>query len=132
MTVKALTSKPIEPGPDDDPNDPNIRIPELVSVSLRPDDPFAKRIIATPVITDDLLLKITVPKRTGRKRKRGSSGPFLPEGEHESTRNDGETRITLHEQVDGLLVFRTLQDNASNYTVTPVGLVDESHRFRSK
>ena len=98
-----------------------------MSVSLRPDDPLAKRMLATPVPTNNLLLKVSVPKRTGRKRKRGSSGPFLPEDHVE-----GAPENPKNSHVDAATIFRCLQDNASKYTVSVVGLVDETHRFRSK
>ena len=103
-------------------------------MSLRPDDPFAKRLLSTPVRTNNLLLKVTVPKRTGRKRKRGSSGPFLSEEEIASggngfTNDSGSSSKTY---VDASTVYRRLQDNASTYKVVLAGVVDETHRFRSK
>lgn len=115
--------------------DNNIDPHQLVSVSLRPDDPFAKRLLSTIVTTNDLLLKVTVPKRTGRKRKRGSSGPFLTEkeladtanGTHATTKSPNKTTY-----VDASTIYRTLQDNASTYKVAFAGLVDETHRFRSE
>jgi general transcription factor 3C polypeptide 5 (transcription factor C subunit 1) len=103
-------------------------------VSLRPDDPFAKRLLSTPVRTNNLLLKVTVPTRTGRKRKRGSSGPFLSEDEIARTGNgvsNGSTS-TSKTYVDASSIYRSLQDNASTYKVALAGVVDETHRFRSK
>jgi general transcription factor 3C polypeptide 5 (transcription factor C subunit 1) len=100
---------------------------KLISVSLRPDDPFAKRLLSTPVRTNNLLLKVTVPKRTGRKRKRGTSGPFLSEEEIEN--NAGNANKTY---VHASTIYRSLQDNASTYKVALAGIVDETHRFRSK
>ncbi|KAH6638922.1 transcription factor tfiiic complex a box associated subunit sfc1 [Boeremia exigua] len=95
---------------------------KLISVSLRPNDPFAKRLLSTPVTTNNLLLKVTVPRRTGRKRKRGTTGPFLPEDGPEGASS------TYMEASD---VYRTLQDNASTYQVALAGIVDETHRFRA-
>jgi general transcription factor 3C polypeptide 5 (transcription factor C subunit 1) len=100
---------------------------KLISVSLRPDDPFAKRLLSTPVRTNNLLLKVTVPKRTGRKRKRGTSGPFLSEEEIEDTANHANKTY-----VDASTIYRSLQDNASTYKVALAGIVDETHRFRSE
>ena len=97
---------------------------KLISVSLRPDDPFAKRLLSTPVRTNNLLLKVTMPKRTGRKRKRGTSGPFLTE---EEAKQDG-----IQTYVDAPTIYKSLQDNASTYKVTLVGVIDETHRFRSE
>ena len=102
------------------------QVPETISASLRPDDPFAKRLLATAVTTNNLLLKVTVPKRTGRKRKRGSTGPFVADDETESAPSKLDSAY-----VKAADVYRSVQDNASKYTVTPVGVVDESHRFRS-
>jgi general transcription factor 3C polypeptide 5 (transcription factor C subunit 1) len=102
------------------------QLPELLSVSLRPDDPFAKRLLGASVRTNNLLLKVTVPKRTGRKRKRGSSGPFVAS---DTVSNQSKTNSPYITASD---VFRSLQDNASKYTITPIGVLDESHRFRGK
>jgi hypothetical protein len=92
-------------------------------VSLRPNDPFAKRLLSTPVTTNNLLLKVTVPRRTGRKRKRGTTEPFL------SDNQSGEAKQTYIEAAD---IYRTLQDNASRYEVAFAGVVDKTHRFRSE
>jgi general transcription factor 3C polypeptide 5 (transcription factor C subunit 1) len=97
--------------------------PELISVSLRPDDPFAKRLLGASVKTNNLLLKVTVPRRTGRKRKRGSSGPFVASEPEASPANPYTTASE---------VFHSLQDNASKYTIAPVGVLDEAHRFRGE
>jgi general transcription factor 3C polypeptide 5 (transcription factor C subunit 1) len=107
---------------------------KLISVSLRPDDPFAKRLLSTPVRTNNLLFKVTVPKRTGRKRKRGTSGPFLTEDEIASHGNPVANGSTLNNKtyVDARTIYRSLQDNASTYKVALAGVVDETHRFRSE
>ena len=102
------------------------QVPELISVSLRPDDPFAKRLLGASVKTNNLLLKVTVPKRTGRKRKRGSSGPFVASEPEATPANPNNPYVNASE------VFRSLQDNASKYTVAAVGVVDEAHRFRGE
>ncbi|KAF3009546.1 tau 95 subunit of transcription factor TFIIIC [Curvularia kusanoi] len=95
---------------------------KLISVSLRPNDPFAKRLLATPVTTNNLLLKITVPRRTGRKRKRGTAGPFVSDHQPE----DAEQNY-----VEAADIYRMLQDNASRYKVAFAGVIDETHRFRA-
>jgi general transcription factor 3C polypeptide 5 (transcription factor C subunit 1) len=134
-TRQALRSKPEPETPGEEgEGPPTLKLSHFISVSLRPDDPFAKRLLATPITTNNLLLKVTVPKRTGRKRKRGSSGPFLSEQEISSSsggtpepRNSSKSPY-----VDAKTVFRSVKDNATKHTVTPVGVVDETHRFRSK
>jgi general transcription factor 3C polypeptide 5 (transcription factor C subunit 1) len=120
---QGLTSK-LEPNQNEEGDD---ELPSIISASLRPDDPLAKRLLSTPVTTNNLLLRVTVPKRTGRKRKRGSSGPFLSPNEAEVS-----NPITPNAFVEASSVFRRLQDNASKYTVSVAGLIDETHRFRSK
>jgi general transcription factor 3C polypeptide 5 (transcription factor C subunit 1) len=87
------------------------------------------------VTTNNLLLKVTVPKRTGRKRKRGSSGPFLADGESEVVSNQTSTSSQPHGNetyVDASTIFKSLQDNATAYKVSLAGVVDETHRFRSE
>ena len=82
--------------------------------------------------TNNLLLKVTVPKRTGRKRKRGSSGPFQAEAHGEEANAQSQGPRSQNPHVDAATIFRSLQDNASKYTVSVAGLIDETHRFRSK
>ncbi|EON62941.1 hypothetical protein W97_02167 [Coniosporium apollinis CBS 100218] len=93
-----------------------------ISISLRPGDPSAKPISSSQVKTKSLLLKVSVPKLTGRKRKRGSSGPFLDEFEV----NGG----TTPRDVDAELLLQCMRDNPTSYSVEPVGLITETHRFR--
>lgn len=101
-------------------------------MSLRPNDPFAKRLLSTPVTTNNLLLKVTIPRRTGRKRKRGTSGPFLAEHELEGASNRTSSGQTNNNHVEAVDVYRSLQDNASKYKVAFTGIVDETHRFRGE
>ncbi|KAF2865779.1 RNA polymerase III transcription factor IIIC subunit-domain-containing protein [Massariosphaeria phaeospora] len=111
-------------------HDHHAHLPGVISASLRPDDPLAKRLLSTPVTTNNLLLKVTVPKRTGRKRKRGSSGPFLADDEIDP----GVTDSSSTEQGayrDPATILRSMQDNAGKYTVSLAGVIDETHRFRN-
>jgi general transcription factor 3C polypeptide 5 (transcription factor C subunit 1) len=111
-------------------NEPSLD--KSIEVSLRPDDPFAKTIPAGPVITGNVLLKITVPKMTGRKRKRGSDELFQFHSSHyakDSSSND-EGSALQRERHERLL--RALSDNPTTYTVTPVGSIKETYRFRCK
>ncbi|KAI4951915.1 hypothetical protein J4E91_003376 [Alternaria rosae] len=106
---------------------------KLISVSLRPGDPFAKRLLSTPVRTNNLLIKVTVPKRTGRKRKRGTTGPFLSKDEIASSGagSSNSTPLTNKTYVGAPTIYRSLQDNASTYKIALAGVVDETHRFRN-
>lgn len=76
---------------------------------------------STSTATNNILLKVTVPKRTGRKRKRGSDEPFsgpIPVAGSEPQRRDARE------------VVRTLRDNAGRYQVEPIGMVRRTHVFR--
>ena len=82
-----------------------------------------------------MLLKITVPKRTGRKRKRGSNDPFIEEivhstvpasqgfgitatGMNESGPTPEAHTIRSQERADDPLhILEVLQDNVNNYSV---------------
>ena len=119
-----------EPGEEGN-GETTLKTSRFVSVSLRPDDPFAKRMLAIPVTTNNVLLKVTVPKRTGRKRKRGSEGSFLAEHEIDTNGADKAKAVSPNNPyVKAATVFRSLQDNATKYTVAPVGVIDEAHRVR--
>ena len=112
-------------------NEPSLD--KFIEASLRPDDPFAKTVPAGPVSTGNVLLKITVPKMTGRKRKRGSDEQFQFHSSHyakdPSSNNEGSAlvREKRHERL-----LRALLDNPTTYTVTPIGSIKETYRFRCK
>ena len=87
------------------------------------------------VQTQDLLLKITVPKRTGRKRKRGSDDPFRHSCDAPSSStaaNPGSSGQPPAQGIteDGSLI-RSMRDNPERTTIDPVGLINQTHRFRS-
>lgn len=81
----------------------------------------------------NVVLKITVPKRTGRKRKRGTDGPW--EGDAEVI--DAEARSASKEEVmsyarkdDPKVLRRKLADNVDSYEVEAIGIIKNTHRFR--
>ena len=83
--------------------------------------------------SNGILLKITVPKRTGRKRKRGSDEPFSGDV---STAN-GATGDGAVNQVASVgrrdkpeIILRKMQDNIGRYHVEAVGSVTDTHRYR--
>lgn len=92
---------------------------DILPLFLRPNDPYCAMIDSQITSTTNVVLKITVPKRTGRKRKRGSDAPFL-DGE------DSGPPLRL----DAATVFRTLNDNVGKYHIEPVGAVNLTHRYR--
>lgn len=98
-------------------------LPEpVVGVSLRPNDPLAKKVASTGVNTRNVLVKVTLPKWTGRKRKRGSDGPFTTPSPPELHSNS----------IKAPQLLQRLRDNQSVYSLQPLGTIQETHRFRSQ
>ena len=91
----------------------------VAGVSLRPDDPFAKKLSSTASTTQNVLIRVTVPKRTGRKRKRGSDDPFTDSSDL-SSHSDSITAPEL---------LQRLRDNEHSYSVQAVGIIQDTHRF---
>jgi general transcription factor 3C polypeptide 5 (transcription factor C subunit 1) len=77
------------------------------------------------VNVNQILLKVTVPKRTGRKRKRGTDGPFIEKSQFQ----DGISQN--HHESEADKGHQSLNDNPKNFTVNVVGQSKENHRFRS-
>ncbi|KAL9028667.1 MAG: hypothetical protein Q9196_003001 [Gyalolechia fulgens] len=75
--------------------------------------------------TSNVLLKITVPKRTGRKRKRGGDGEFL-----ESSQPPSSKPSLLSDPDDAQALLQSMRDNADQYCIEAVGSVQRTHRFR--
>lgn len=110
----------------------NVTPENALELSLRPDHPWAKRTQATNVRSQNVLLKVSVPKRTGRKRKRGSDEPFAfpnEEGPTDSHMNGSQRAHSADSRAQTLI--KTLQDNPSSYTITPVGTIKQTYRFRN-
>ncbi|KAJ5442973.1 Transcription factor IIIC subunit 5 [Penicillium cf. griseofulvum] len=89
---------------------------------LRPEDAMARSVQSTIVQSNNVLLKVTVPKRTGRKRKRGSNEPFADVPESEAS--EPPSQRTAKD------LLRSLSDNPSKYQIEPVGRVERTHVFR--
>ncbi|KAM0283401.1 hypothetical protein ACHAQH_002524 [Verticillium albo-atrum] len=100
---------------------------------LNPESPFRRPIMSHNAATHNVVLKITVPKRTGRKRKRGSNGPFEGEmnmGEDGPPDAPSSNVCSKARQDNPRVLRRKLQDNIENYRAEPVGLIKGTHRFR--
>lgn len=97
---------------------------------LNPDSPYRRPVMSHHASAHNLVLKVTVPKRTGRKRKRGSNDPF--EGEVEMADADSpHAQVCSQARLDNPKVLRRkLQDNVDRYQVEAVGVVKGVHRFR--
>ena len=88
---------------------------------LRPEDALSRPLKSMSTPSNNVLLQVTVPKRTGRKRKRGSSEPFQ-DGPIEPT--ESVPRPTARD------LLRSLRDNESKYEIKTVGRVERTHVFR--
>jgi general transcription factor 3C polypeptide 5 (transcription factor C subunit 1) len=78
----------------------------------------------------NVLLRVTVPKRTGRKRKRGSDHPFEFHGNtKDMSENDAENTMSIPMTAEQLR--RRLIDNMDTYTTQPVATIKQTHRFRA-
>ncbi|GKT84588.1 RNA polymerase III transcription factor [Colletotrichum tofieldiae] len=103
------------------------------TILSQPESPFRRPIMSHSATSHNVVLKVTVPKRTGRKRKRGTNGPW--EGEVEMTdvsrsESSGE-QICSRSRLDNPKVLRRkMQDNVDNYDVEAVGVIKHTHRFR--
>ncbi|PLB52038.1 putative RNA polymerase III transcription factor subunit [Aspergillus steynii IBT 23096] len=89
---------------------------------LRPEDAMSRPLQSTSSASSNVLLKVTVPKRTGRKRKKGSDEPF-----------SGVPVTTVHREPQrpgAKYLARTLRDNVGRYQVEPVGTINRTHVFR--
>ncbi|KAJ5958104.1 uncharacterized protein N7479_005254 [Penicillium vulpinum] len=94
----------------------------LANLVLRPEDAMARSVQSTSIQSNNVLLKVTVPKRTGRKRKIGSNEPFTYVPESEAS--EPPPRRTAKD------LLRSLSDNPSKYQIEPVGRVERTHVFR--
>ncbi|CAG8263433.1 unnamed protein product [Penicillium nalgiovense] len=94
----------------------------LANLVLRPEDAMARSVQSTSIQSNNVLLKVTVPKRTGRKRKRGSNEPFADAPEREAS--EPPSRRTAKD------LLRSMSDNPSKYQIEPVGRVERTHVFR--
>ncbi|KAI1952716.1 tau 95 subunit of transcription factor TFIIIC [Ophidiomyces ophidiicola] len=102
-----------------DPTRPNA----TAALSLNPEDGMSRPMFSTSKPTNNLLLKVTLPKRTGRKRKRGSQEPYV-----EATCPVNEPSSV--EALNARQVLRRLQDNIGRYEVDVVGRIGRTHVFR--
>ncbi|OAA66838.1 RNA polymerase 3 transcription factor [Niveomyces insectorum RCEF 264] len=107
---------------------------------LRHEDPSSSALVSHNAASHNVVLAVTLPARTGMKRKRGVDGPWEYDpsvatsagGAGADSLGSGEGRLageTL-DQRNARLLRRMLQDNAGNYKVDVVGLVKHSHRYR--
>ncbi|KAF6218984.1 hypothetical protein HO133_005528 [Letharia lupina] len=92
---------------------------------LKPGDRMSKPLKSANVSTNNILLKVTVPKRTGLKRRRGAGGPYHEGVEIEMLGERGAPMV-----MDAQYLFRSMHDNPKSYQVEAIGTVHQTHRFR--
>ena len=85
---------------------------------------MVKPLKSANVSTNNILLKVTVPKRTGLKRRRGADGPFY---EGTEITESGEQAAMLK---DAQYLFHSMRDNTKSYQIEAIGTVNQTHRFR--
>lgn len=85
-------------------------------------------ILSNNVSTNNILLQVTVPKRTGRKRKRGSLEPYQDAVGIAHEIPDGTTSAIRDTQY----LLGSMSANASKYHIRLVGVIEHTHRFRSE
>ena len=95
------------------------------SLYLKPGDRMAKPLKSVNVSTNNILFKVTVPKRTGLKRRRGADGVC-----HEVAEVGvlGERAAPMIQ--DAQYPFRSMRDNPKSYRVEAIGTINQTHRFR--
>ncbi|KAK5950178.1 tau 95 subunit of transcription factor TFIIIC [Knufia fluminis] len=89
------------------------------AISFRPNDPAARTVIANKKNATNVLLQISVPRRTGRKRKRGSNDPWI------------EDQSTEPPKKDATYMVRAMADNPAKYNVTAISGISSMHIWRS-
>lgn len=90
-----------------------------INLNFHSQDRFSQPIVSINYPSNNVLLKITVPKRTGRKRKRGSNDPFL-----------GDLNEPPPKKSARYLV-QSLRDNEKICQVQPVATIPTVHIFRT-
>ena len=89
------------------------------SLSFHPQDPAARTIVANKKQANNVLLRIAVPKRTGRKRKRGSNDPW-----------DEDLTVTSPKK-DASYLVHSMHDNPDSYTVKALAGISSMHLWRN-
>ncbi|EYE92833.1 transcription factor TFIIIC subunit TFC1 [Aspergillus ruber CBS 135680] len=100
----------------------NSRADTRANLVLRPEDAMSRPLQSTNSQTNNVLLRVTVPRRTGRRRKRGTEEPFT-----ETTVSSEDGARPRRSARD---LRRSLEDNVGRYQVEPVGMVNRTHVFR--
>lgn len=90
-----------------------------LNLRFHPDDLASRPVMSMPKAANNILLQVTVPKRTGRKRKRGSAGPFVEDIKDQAPARDAQ------------YLLQSLQDNPGSYSIEPIATIASTHVWRS-
>ena len=101
----------------------------VANLYLKPGDRMSKPLKSANVRTNNILVKVTAPKRTGLKRKRGAQGPCY-EGLEEDGAASEQSPHPPSTVKDAQYLMRILRDRPKDYLIEPVGSIDHTHRFR--
>ncbi|RVX66254.1 hypothetical protein B0A52_10181 [Exophiala mesophila] len=93
-----------------------------LGLKFQPDDPQCRPVVSYTTHTNNVLLKLTVPKRTGRKRKRGSDEPFL------DTSLSSQSSPQSH---NAEYLLQSLADNPDHCQVQAIAGIQSSHIWRT-
>ena len=86
---------------------------------------MAKPLKSVNVSTNNILLKVTVPKRIRLKRKRGAECPG-----DQGVRKDSLEERALPTTKNVQYLLRSMADSPRSYQIEAVGTVNQTHRFR--
>jgi general transcription factor 3C polypeptide 5 (transcription factor C subunit 1) len=92
---------------------------------------MARYIESRLVVSDNILIKVSAPKWTGRKRKRGSNEPFQVHATANGSKQTGTNGHSTSPVSSGPDMLKVLRDNPDRYTIGSVGHIKKIHRFRS-
>ena len=99
-------------------------------LNLRPEHPASNSVVSGNIATSNLLLQVQVPKMIGRKRKRDAPSSQDQMAHLEGNNPEAIPMIDSLPSRDRLL--QALNDHHNNFEFSAVGLVERTHRFRSK
>ena len=94
---------------------------------------MGRHITSGNVATQNLFVRFTVPKKTGRRRKKGSTDSFrFPNEEQNDNEVPSPSRASLSASAPTARdLVRTLRYNPTTYTLQVLGTITQTHRFRT-
>lgn len=93
---------------------------------------MARPLQSTSSPSNNILLKVTVPKRTGRKRRKGTDEPFTGPDSTSGDATGDATAGSVPPRRSAEDLRRSLEDNVGRYQVETVGMVGRTHVFRGE